>query len=220
MTTELDKATPSEQIEALKTKLTEHLHSEFGDAYDCTRVWEAWDVGTMGEDDFEPLNARLDSIVLDILQIIGVPYADLAQGIIAATAVNALGSGQGDAVAGEDVPRTETLKIYRHDMVRHDAYLSARFPAEGPHGLSFEFEGHRWAYYITGFDDGGDYDVLRRHLPLGAPYPPAASARISEQTIEAAVKAGLRGSAVVGGWDVAIERITENVMAALAGGPK
>lgn len=33
-----------------------------GDAYDCIRVWDAWSVGTMGEDDFEPVIDRLDEI--------------------------------------------------------------------------------------------------------------------------------------------------------------
>lgn len=26
-----------------------------GDAYDCTRVWSAWGVGTMSDDDFVPI---------------------------------------------------------------------------------------------------------------------------------------------------------------------
>lgn len=29
-----------------------------GDTYDCTRVWSAWGVGTMSEDDFVPLAER------------------------------------------------------------------------------------------------------------------------------------------------------------------
>lgn len=33
------------------------------DAYDCTRVWEAWNVGTMGPDDFDPLTERIDELV-------------------------------------------------------------------------------------------------------------------------------------------------------------
>jgi hypothetical protein len=38
-----------EQREAVRAAVAEAL----GDAYDCTRVWEAWQVGTMGPDDFE-----------------------------------------------------------------------------------------------------------------------------------------------------------------------
>lgn len=46
-----------------------------GDAYDCTRVWEAWSVGTMSEDDFEPITEDIDRVneiamaVLDALNI-------------------------------------------------------------------------------------------------------------------------------------------------------
>jgi hypothetical protein len=37
-----------EQRKAVRAAVTEAL----GGAYDCTRVWEAWQVGTMGPDDF------------------------------------------------------------------------------------------------------------------------------------------------------------------------
>jgi hypothetical protein len=37
-----------DQREAVRAAVTEAL----GGAYDCTRVWEAWQVGTMGPDDF------------------------------------------------------------------------------------------------------------------------------------------------------------------------
>jgi HEPN domain-containing protein len=37
-------------IEALADKIAESLTS----AYVCTRVWSAWNVGTMTEDDFKP----------------------------------------------------------------------------------------------------------------------------------------------------------------------
>lgn len=32
------------------------------DAYDCYRVWEGWAVGSMCEDDFAPVQDRLDEI--------------------------------------------------------------------------------------------------------------------------------------------------------------
>ena len=41
-------AAPESQRDAVIAAVTEAL----GDAYDCQRVWEAWGVGTMGEDDF------------------------------------------------------------------------------------------------------------------------------------------------------------------------
>lgn len=54
----------------LRDKLIEVLTRELGDSYDCTRVWEAWIVGTMGEDDFEPVLYRVDDIVQSLLNVI------------------------------------------------------------------------------------------------------------------------------------------------------
>lgn len=47
--------------EELRKKITELL----GDDYACTRVWEAWQVGTMTQEDFEPLNetTRVDELI-------------------------------------------------------------------------------------------------------------------------------------------------------------
>ncbi|WP_439606826.1 hypothetical protein [Hydrogenophaga sp.] len=51
-------------------------------------------------------------------------------------------------------------KVYRNGA-EHREYLNARFgPEKG--GLSFPWNGHRWAYKFTGFDDDGDFDVLYR----------------------------------------------------------
>lgn len=44
-----------------------------GDTYDCTRVWSAWGVGTMDQDDFVPLvdqEDRLDEIVDSVLSVV------------------------------------------------------------------------------------------------------------------------------------------------------
>jgi ABC-type transporter Mla subunit MlaD len=53
-------STPSD---AAKAALTKHLYDELSESYDATRVWEAWSVGTMGQDDFVPVNDRLESII-------------------------------------------------------------------------------------------------------------------------------------------------------------
>src|SRR5690606_40716550 len=47
--------------EELRQKVTEMLTGDYG----CTRVWEAWQDGTMTEDDFVPLEEteRVDEIV-------------------------------------------------------------------------------------------------------------------------------------------------------------
>lgn len=59
-----------EQIAALQAKVVDLLTVELGDSYDCTRVWSAWDYGTMGEDDFEPVLDRIDAIASDIVRAI------------------------------------------------------------------------------------------------------------------------------------------------------
>lgn len=48
----------------LREALLQALSSELScGVYDCTRVWEAWSVGTMDQDDFTPISERLDDIV-------------------------------------------------------------------------------------------------------------------------------------------------------------
>lgn len=44
--------TPTEQDKELRDKISSLL----ADDYACTRVWEAWQVGTMAENDFIPLS--------------------------------------------------------------------------------------------------------------------------------------------------------------------
>jgi hypothetical protein len=53
-----------------------------------------------------------------------------------------------------------TMKVYK-ESAKHPSYLEARF-GKGKTGNSFLFEGHRWAYEHTSFDDDGDYDLLYR----------------------------------------------------------
>ena len=50
------------------------LLAALGDTYDCTRVWSAWGVGTMGEDDFVPVLDRLDDLIDEVAaEIAAVP---------------------------------------------------------------------------------------------------------------------------------------------------
>lgn len=56
-------APPVKQSLTSEDAVRDALLSELGDAYDCGRVWEAWSVGTMGEDDFSPISDRVDDIV-------------------------------------------------------------------------------------------------------------------------------------------------------------
>ena len=41
--------------EKLKEAISEAIREALGGALDCTRVWSAWGVGTMSEDDFSPV---------------------------------------------------------------------------------------------------------------------------------------------------------------------
>ncbi len=47
----------------LRVALQRGLLATLGDTYDCTRVWEAWGVGTMDQDDFLPVLDRLDELI-------------------------------------------------------------------------------------------------------------------------------------------------------------
>ncbi len=60
--------------EPLKERVKDTLRNQLRDALYCTRVWDAWSVGTMSEDDFECLadseeyvDQLADSILLTLL---------------------------------------------------------------------------------------------------------------------------------------------------------
>ncbi|WP_176047868.1 hypothetical protein [Burkholderia sp. BCC1644] len=58
-------------------------------AYDCVRVWEAWSVGTMGQDDFLSIvddADRIDEIAVAALDASGVAEMALALEMLAAEA--------------------------------------------------------------------------------------------------------------------------------------
>ena len=65
------RATPADDLRAaVRTALEGEL--SYG-AYDCTRVWEAWSVGTMTQDDFVPVSERLDEITDAVVAVISQP---------------------------------------------------------------------------------------------------------------------------------------------------
>ncbi|EMM2360089.1 TPA: hypothetical protein ACS3HB_000542 [Citrobacter freundii] len=68
-----------------------------------------------------------------------------------------------------------TMKVYK-ESAKHPSYLEARF-GKGKTGNSFLFEGHRWAYEHTSFDDDGDYDLLYRFDDK--PYPEDVSVTVA-----------------------------------------
>lgn len=59
-----------EETRGLHSLLADALASELVGAYDCIRVWEAWSVGTMGQDDFSPVQDRIDEITEAVLAAI------------------------------------------------------------------------------------------------------------------------------------------------------
>lgn len=47
---------PSQARELSKDELTDVITAHLYLTYHCTRVWSAWNVGTMSQDDFEPVD--------------------------------------------------------------------------------------------------------------------------------------------------------------------
>ena len=68
--------------------------------------------------------------------------------------------------AGDEVERVATptwiTRKVRKGTDEHRAYLRARFPINGGAPSPFSFDGHNWRYYVTSFDDIGEYDVIQR----------------------------------------------------------
>ena len=62
----------------LRVCIQRGLLAELGDTYDCTRVWEAWGVGTMDQDDFVPVLDRLDEIITTIAAEIAATFPALS----------------------------------------------------------------------------------------------------------------------------------------------
>lgn len=74
------------------------------------------------------------------------------------------------AQAAQGVERVKfERKVYRK-RPEYREYLNARFGPEKD-GLSFPWQGHRWAYQFTGFDDAGDFDSLYRFESTEASKP-------------------------------------------------
>lgn len=72
-------ATPKQDVEVvegaeLRVAIQRGLLAELGDTYDCTRVWQAWSVGTMDQDDFVPVLDRLEALIDTIVAEIVVTH--------------------------------------------------------------------------------------------------------------------------------------------------
>ncbi|MGN7160854.1 hypothetical protein [Sphingomonas sp. SAFR-052] len=62
-------------VSELRCRIQDALLASLGDVYDCTRVWSAWNVGTMDQDDFEPVLNRLDELVDEIAMQVTKPFS-------------------------------------------------------------------------------------------------------------------------------------------------
>lgn len=129
---------PAPSVEAQADKLRDAIHdalaSELSCAYDCTRVWEAWSVGTMSQDDFEPITERLDEITETVLNAIAIESG--AQ----ATAPAPTGEAQADDAPtyttepGESTAGIALRELGDERRWREIVALNAdRFPDQGPH---------------------------------------------------------------------------------------
>lgn len=63
-----------------------------------------------------------------------------------------------------EVPAQIERKVYV-SAPEYREYLRARFSEQHRSELSFEWDGHRWAYRFTTFDDAGEYHLLWRPAP-------------------------------------------------------
>lgn len=71
-----------------------------------------------------------------------------------------------------DVPDSWVRRRVYKNSQEHKGYLDARFNNNTVG--TFEYDGHRWRYEYTSFDDKGDYDVIvRPQSQPDAPPPPA-----------------------------------------------
>ncbi|EHM42027.1 hypothetical protein HMPREF0454_02534 [Hafnia alvei ATCC 51873] len=77
-----------------------------------------------------------------------------------------------------EIDMKHTLKVYK-DSKAYPDYMKVRFDKTNT-GKSFLFDGHRWAYEHSAFDDSGDYDLLYRFDD--EPYPEEKSNSVDELT--------------------------------------
>ena len=69
------------------------------------------------------------------------------------------------AKAGEPAQPAWIERKVRKDSDEYRAYLRARFPFGAGAPSPFDFDGHKWRYLCTRFDDLGEFDVIHRPNP-------------------------------------------------------
>lgn len=93
-----------------------------GDAYDCHRVWQAWGVGTMSQDDFSLVGddpERVAEIAGAVLDLCRGPF-ELLQAQVARleAQVKTLQSDPNSYQSGYDYGRTMGSKFAQHERAR------------------------------------------------------------------------------------------------------
>ena len=59
---QIERLTAPADDDARLERTMDAIAQALGDAYDCTRAWSAWQVGTMSEDDFVPIVEQPDRL--------------------------------------------------------------------------------------------------------------------------------------------------------------
>lgn len=73
-----------------------------------------------------------------------------------------LSEGDGKWASVGPKPTEITRKVYNNSS-DWTSYLRAKFAErQDNNGLSFSWEGHRWAYRVSSFDQAGNYDLIYR----------------------------------------------------------
>lgn len=93
-----------------------------GDTYDCHRVWQAWGVGTMSQDDFSPVGEdpdRLAEIAGAVLDLCRGPF-ELLQAQVARleAQVKTLQADPNSYQSGYDYGRTMGTRFAHHERAR------------------------------------------------------------------------------------------------------
>lgn len=68
----------------MNRELTDAIRSVLEDevgwsSYDCSRVWSAWNVGTMDERDFTPVSERIEDIIKNVVDSVVLVLGDKIQ---------------------------------------------------------------------------------------------------------------------------------------------
>lgn len=114
-----------------RERVAEIVRSHLTAVYHCTRVWSAWNVGTMGQDDFEP--ADESSLSEDIAVEVAREFDALAAELATLRAENA--ALVADArryrwLRGlSDANQFEVYDMAREPLLLHTEYLDAAIDA-------------------------------------------------------------------------------------------